>query len=415
MMDRALTLFLCVCLGIEAPQDPPTSRPVPDGIPGLKPAVPGGTKIERPAPGTEPAVKFARTEHPFGDVDAGSSSTTTFEFVNEGTGPLKIFTLRPSCGCALTSVEAGGKPYELGAPIEPGVKGQITVALNATWRAGEKRTYIDVLTNDPALQPTSEAPFGHVKLHVSARIVRPVELYTEAGAISNDGRLEFGVFHFSSPTKKTIEVRSTKGQAFDIARLTPTDPRFRVAFAPVGEDKKAWRIEVEPVKDLPLGAFLFPLTIETRPESPGLVLFLTGLVRGALTIEPGLLQGLRLPMPRDPAKPSTAKLTLRSSAGPIALTELRLAEPSDFKPQEGRFVPTPGKTPRDAAAAIADNLTFETKLLDQGMTAVLEIRVKPTMPEGFFNAMLVFKTGVEGGPAELAVPVSGFGTPKAVK
>jgi hypothetical protein len=29
--------------------------------------------------------------------------------------------------------------------------------------------------------------------------------------------------------------------------------------------------------------------------------------------------------------------------------------------------------------------------------------------------MLVFKTGVEGGPAELAVPVSGFGTPKAVK
>lgn len=397
------------------PASPPASRPRVEAAPAAQPSPRRDKALERPAPGSEPRIRFEETEHRFGEVEAGSVSTATFAFVNEGPGPLRIFQARPSCGCVLTSIEAGGKPYALGDPIGASVKGSIGVAMTASWRAGEKHTVVDVLTNDPALGPTSEAPFGHVKLHVYGRIVRPIELFTPEGEPCPDGRLDFGRFLFDAPPKRSIHLRPMGRETFEVIDVKPTDPRFHVSFRAREGASREWEIEVSPAKDLPLGPFLWPLTIETRPPVPGIVLFLAGEVRGALTVEPGMLLGLRMPRPRDPSKRPAAKLTIRSDGPPIQFTNVRFAEPTDFKPAEGRFVPMGPEPPRAAPRAITDHLTLETALSNDRRTATLEVRVEPTMPDGFFHTILYFETGVPRGPEVLAIPVTGFGFPGVSK
>lgn len=394
-----------------APQQGPASQPAREGpiITASTPLIPKGSVHERPPAGEEPKVVFEALEHNYGVVEAGSTTPFEFAFRNEGKGPLKIVMARPACSCVLGGIEVDGKPYSFGQPIPPGVRGILRARIMALWQQGDKNTHIDVLTNDPSFGPTSEAPFGHLKLHVVARIVRPIEWTGLDGKPNAEGRFDLGGILDSKGASATVALRNVKGEPFEIVGVDPTDPKIRLTATPLSDSKTEWRVEIDVDAGLPLGPLLRQFTLRLQPEIPGTNLFVVGRVHGAVDVEPPLNVGLRLPMPGTGAK-GLSKITLRAAGpAPLALKNLRILEPTDFKLDGGRYVAQPGKTLRPAARAISDALTVTPVVSEAGKVVTLEIGVKPTMPKGFFHAMLVFETGLPGGPAELAIPVTGFG------
>ena len=76
-----------------------------------------------------PKINFLNYEHDFGEIEEdGGSVSHTFEFANEGTSPLVILSVKPSCGCTT--------PNWSKDPIKPGGKGFIIAQYDPKGRPG---------------------------------------------------------------------------------------------------------------------------------------------------------------------------------------------------------------------------------------------------------------------------------------
>jgi hypothetical protein len=80
---------------IVGPPDP--SRPGPEQARGAAPAQP---EIPAPTvqlkPGEVPAIKFDAADYQFGRISVGSQVIHDFWYMNTGTGPLEILSIKPS-------------------------------------------------------------------------------------------------------------------------------------------------------------------------------------------------------------------------------------------------------------------------------------------------------------------------------
>jgi hypothetical protein len=81
-------------------------------------------------------IVFDETEHGFGQVEEGVQARHVFTFRNEGTAPLRLKNVRPSCGCTT--------PEWTQDPVAPGATGQITVVYNSEGRPGTFRKSVNV-------------------------------------------------------------------------------------------------------------------------------------------------------------------------------------------------------------------------------------------------------------------------------
>ncbi|MDR2065130.1 MAG: DUF1573 domain-containing protein [Prevotellaceae bacterium] len=68
-------------------------------------------------------VVFKSTTHDFGEIQQGVPQTFSFEFVNNGTEPIVIQNVKPSCGCTT--------PGWTKEPVEPGKSGYVQATYNA--------------------------------------------------------------------------------------------------------------------------------------------------------------------------------------------------------------------------------------------------------------------------------------------
>lgn len=85
-------------------------------------------------------ISFIESEHDFGQIDEnGGSVSYTFEFSNEGTLPLVILSVKPSCGCTTPDWSKN--------PIKPGNKGFIVAEYNPKGRPGIFRKSLAVISN----------------------------------------------------------------------------------------------------------------------------------------------------------------------------------------------------------------------------------------------------------------------------
>jgi hypothetical protein len=92
-----------------------------------------------------PTIKFEKEIHDFGKIkeDAGSVKYT-FKFINEGSTPLVIQNVRPSCGCTT--------PDWTREPVLPGKTGFIKAVFNPRNRPGAFNKSLTVTTNaEPAI------------------------------------------------------------------------------------------------------------------------------------------------------------------------------------------------------------------------------------------------------------------------
>lgn len=96
--------------------------------------------IAKDTPAGQPSIEFTSTVHDFGVIpENGGPVSCTFEFVNNGDGPLVIVSASASCGCT--------KPDYPRKPVEVGKKGKIKVTYNPAGRPGEFSKSITVKTN----------------------------------------------------------------------------------------------------------------------------------------------------------------------------------------------------------------------------------------------------------------------------
>lgn len=99
-------------------------------------------------------IRWADTEHSFGQIKQGNPVSATFTFTNSGQTPLVISNARGSCGC--TGVEF---PKE---PIYSGQSGRI----KATFDAGALGTFNKTVTVE------SNASEPITVLHLSGEVVK---------------------------------------------------------------------------------------------------------------------------------------------------------------------------------------------------------------------------------------------------
>lgn len=83
--------------------------------------------------GKFPEIKFDKTEHDFGEIEAKTNVETVFSYTNTGDAPLVITDIKSSCGCTVP------KDWSRD-PLAPGEKGEFTVKFNGSGKNTVSKT-----------------------------------------------------------------------------------------------------------------------------------------------------------------------------------------------------------------------------------------------------------------------------------
>ena len=89
----------------------------------------------------KPNISFDESEHNFGNIEEkGGKVSHKFTFTNNGKNPLRILSVKPSCGCTT--------PDWTKDEIKPGNQGYIIAEYNPKGRPGVFRKSLSIVTND---------------------------------------------------------------------------------------------------------------------------------------------------------------------------------------------------------------------------------------------------------------------------
>ena len=89
----------------------------------------------------KPNISFEESEHNFGDIEEkGGKVSHKFMFTNNGKNPLRILSVKPSCGCTT--------PDWTKDEIKPGNQGYIIAEYNPKGRPGVFRKSLSIVTDD---------------------------------------------------------------------------------------------------------------------------------------------------------------------------------------------------------------------------------------------------------------------------
>lgn len=142
-----------------------------------------------------PKINFETTNHDFGEInEADGPVTFIFKFNNIGTEPLKLHSVRASCGCTT--------PVWTKEPILPNGEGQISVTFNPRNRPGSFRKSVTISSNsDPAT----------VYLSISGKVIPRVKTIDEKypfplGALRAK-KTHLSFFNITKAQKKTYGVQ----------------------------------------------------------------------------------------------------------------------------------------------------------------------------------------------------------------
>jgi hypothetical protein len=341
-------------------------------------------RYQFPTKGEEPRLQFDVLTRDLGDVADGPELETVFEFANRGAGPLVLYTLRLQCGCTLGRLEVEGKNYEFGDPIPPGARGRLLLTFRTKGLAGEKDLKADILSNDPAT------------LTLKARILRVYEWEGSGGAV------DLGRFIAGTSQQKTVVLKNTRGEAFEIASIEGGRGALEVKYEPEDAKKTRWRVVLTAIPKIPLGVFTRQLLVKTRGEgtlgASGADLYVVGTARGTVDVHPPAGLPLQVIL-RGTAKTATLSL-VNESGRPWKVGNWRLLDPASV-------VGKPEAEWRPARSAILEHVKLDAKEIAPGKQFDLTVSVDASMPSGPFAAILAVSTGLDDGPETITAPVSG--------
>lgn len=213
-------------------------------------------------------IAFEKTVHDFGEIQEGTIATYTFGFKNEGRRPLRLVTVRASCGCTT--------PEYSREPVAPGETGFIKVAYDSNGRPG-------IIDKDVTVQTDGEPVF--VTLQIKGAVlndkIKGRELTQLGNLLFNEGTVDAGSVKLGTTFSHSVEYQVTGNRGVKILKIeAPSDVEIKhFQFTAQPQEIFQFTIYFNPASSRRPGAFNDAITLVTDdPVMPRKTVFLSGLL-----------------------------------------------------------------------------------------------------------------------------------------
>ena len=251
-------------------------------------------------------LSFEKMEMEFHPKATDAEVIANFKYENKGKKPIKITSVKSSCGCTVAS----SKQDE----VKPGEKGEVTANFKIGGRTGLQQKAITVTTDDPD-QPT-------INLMLKADI--PVALEIQPNFIFWDSG--------EAPNPKTITVKAGKDVTVTTLDVTSSAPEFTTK-VDKGSAPGEFKVTVTP-KDTKQ---MLNSTLTLKPDIPG------AFYATARVIPPAPPANAPAPAAAAPASAAAAPAVAPAAAAP-AVAPAAVA-PAAAVPAAAAAVPPTAATP----------------------------------------------------------------------
>lgn len=170
-------------------------------------------------------LSFPATTHDFGAIQEGEKATHTFIFTNAGSTPVKLRSVRPSCGCTAPTFTTDA--------VTPGATGEIVVEFDSQGRPGPFRKSIRVTaeaggtTVDETLYITGDVARETITAATGAlqgNVLFDVDAF-DFGPVASD-RQATHVFKMQHAGTRPIRITEVKSYPDGLHIAHPTTPIF---------------------------------------------------------------------------------------------------------------------------------------------------------------------------------------------
>ncbi|MCS7298005.1 MAG: DUF1573 domain-containing protein [Bacteroidia bacterium] len=165
-------------------------------------------------------VSFEKTEHDFGEITEGAPAVYTFIFKNVGDKPVKLTSVKASCGCTT--------PSWTQEEVPPGATGQVQASYDTKGRPGH---FVKTIT---VHHSASETPTILTIRGVVKSATQTQEKYTEVDASLGwtKRRESFGHVKSDQSPSLTFEVKNIGQAPVEFLGGIDLKPMFRLSFVP---------------------------------------------------------------------------------------------------------------------------------------------------------------------------------------
>ncbi len=296
----------------------------------------------------------------FGVVPKGEVIAANFKVLNEGTAPLEIKTVRPTCGCTIADFPES---------IAAGSEGVIKARLDTMDFTGPINKALLLMTDDP------ETP--SVSLVIKAMVQPFLEILPRA-------MIRINAIQTEEATEKVYLVANENvTKSYKVTKVESAVPFVKASFRLLEKSEavderqgKQYEITVTLTDDVPPGPLNAKVTIHTdHPKAPKVPFKVIGVVRALLNVTPMSLQ-----------------------FGPV-----------DAAIKPGRNIIVVNNRPKgmvEVTAAEIDDPAFEAEIqtLEQGKRYQVAVTIKADATPGLRSATMRLTTTDTEFP-ELTVPV----------
>lgn len=322
----------------------------------------GNAFASRPAAGQEtagaPEAVLVDPIHDAGTVGRGKEVRHDFTIRNEGTAPLHIREVKPTCGCTVA---------EYDQEIAPGGQGRVTAVVDTSSFRGPIAKPVIVFTDDPK-NPS-------LRLTIRAHVLPFVDVVP--------GWVRYQHVRGAPSQRVTQNLWATGGRSLEIlgveSSLDAVATEFRRAtrqeLHPDGPDEQ-WLVEMTLASDAPIGPVVGSVVVRTdHPESSEVEIPVAGYVKPVVSVAP---DAIRLgTFDRDETRRASLVVTDNGDE-PIAIV---------------------------GAESELEGLTAEVEERREGQYQIL-LTLAPGLPSGPVNSLLEIRFEDEG-REPMTVPISG--------
>lgn len=213
-------------------------------------------------------IAFDKTVHDFGEIKEGTIATHTFTFKNEGRRPLRLVTVRASCGCTT--------PEYSSEPVAPGASGFIRVAYDSNGRPGIIDRDVTVQTDGDPVYVTLQIKGAVLNDRIKGR-----QLTQLGNLLFNEGTVDAGSVKLGSSFSHSVEYQVTGNRGVKILKVeAPSDIEVKhFQFTAQPQEIFQFTIYFKPSASRRPGSFNDAITLVTDdPVMPRKTVFLSGVL-----------------------------------------------------------------------------------------------------------------------------------------
>lgn len=214
------------------------------------------------------ATLFPQPKHEFGTVARGAKTEHVFTFKNPLQQPIKITSVRASCGCTTPSIVT--------PEVAPGEVGAIRAQFNTLSFVGQRGATITVGISSPVA--------AEVQLHVNGYVRRDI--------VFNPGQIDWGTVPEGTPVSKELTIAYAGRNDWQITKASCSNPDIKLNLKETarGGGQVAYALNVELLASAADGFINDEIVFETNDQRMRSVpLSMAGNIQSMLTVSPKTL------------------------------------------------------------------------------------------------------------------------------